>query len=123
LEHAGWIERIERGVYMMIPLSARKGEFTLNEFVIGSELVQPYAIAYWSALNYHGLTEQIPRTVFIQTTSRKKKTQLEIFGVTYKIVTITKSKFYGIDRVWFDNAPVNITNKEKTTRARNITHN
>ncbi len=64
LEKKGWVERIEKGKYMVIPLGARRGEYTLNEFVIGSLLVNPSAIAYWSALNYHGLTEQIPTTFF-----------------------------------------------------------
>ena len=114
LDAEGWIERIERGKYIVIPLSARKGEFTLNEFVIGSELVKPYSISYWSALNYHGLTEQIPGTVFIQTTSRKKTRELKIFGVTYKIVKVVESKFFGLDKVWMENVPVNITDKEKT---------
>lgn len=114
LEASGWIERVERGKYVVIPLSARKGEFTLNEFVIGSELVKPHSISYWSALNYHGLTEQIPGTVFIQTTSRKKRRELKVFGIKYKIVKVVESKFYGIDRVWIENVSVNITDKEKT---------
>ena len=114
LEKMGWIERIEKGKYMVIPLGAKKGEYTLNEFVIGSVLVSPSAIAYWSALNYHGLTEQIPATVFLQTTSRKKKQELEIFGVKYKIIRIKKEKFFGTERAWFDGFQVNVTDKEKT---------
>jgi predicted transcriptional regulator of viral defense system len=65
-------ERIEKGKYLTIPLGAKKGGYTINEFVIGSQLVKPAVIAYWSALNYHWFTEQIPNTVFIQTTARKK---------------------------------------------------
>jgi len=114
LEDGGWIERVERGKYMVIPLTARKGEFTLNEFVIGSELVEPYAVSYWSALNYHGLTEQIPGTVFLQTTSRKKRRELRVFGVRYKIVKIVESKFFGVEKVWIDDVAVNITDEEKT---------
>jgi len=114
LEKRGWIERIEKGKYMVIPLGARKGEYTLNEFIIGSLLVNPSAIAYWSALNYHGLTEQIPTTVFVQTTSRKKKRELEIFGVRYRIVKIKEGKFFGIERIWLDEFQVNVTDKEKT---------
>ena len=57
LEKKGWIERIEKGKYLIIPLEAEKGKYTLNEFVIGSMLIQPYCIAYWSALNYYGMTE------------------------------------------------------------------
>lgn len=65
LEKRGWIERIEKGKYMIIPLGAEKGKYTLHEFLIASMLVSPYAIAYWSALSYYGLTEQFPTTVFI----------------------------------------------------------
>ena len=114
LEKRGWVERIEKGKYMVIPLGARKGEYTLNEFVIGSLLVNPSAIAYWSALNYHGLTEQIPTTVFVQTTSRKKKQELEIFGVRYRIVRVKEEKFFGVEKAWLDEFQVNVTDREKT---------
>ncbi len=71
LQQRGAIERIEKGKYLIIPLGAEKGKYTLHEFVIGSLLVEPYSIAYWSALNYYGLTEQIPTTVFTQTITRR----------------------------------------------------
>jgi len=114
MEADGLVERLERGKYLVIPLSARKGGYTLNEFVIGSELVEPYAISYWSALNHHGLTEQIPSTVFVQTTSRKKERDLNVFGVRYLIIKISESKFFGVEKVWIDNVSINITDREKT---------
>lgn len=110
----GLIERIERGKYMLIPLWSEKGKYTLHEFIIGSAIVSPYAISYWSALNYYGLTEQIPTTVFIQTTSWKKKQQVNIFGVKYKIVRVKKSKIFGIRKEWIEETQINITDKEKT---------
>jgi len=114
LEKRGWIERIEKGKYMIIPLGEEKGKYTLHEFIIASMLVSPYAIAYWSALNYHGMTEQIPTTVFIQTTSRKKRQKLNIFGVDYQIVRITKRKFFGLKKEWIEENQIYITDKEKT---------
>ena len=114
LERRGWIERIEKGKYMIIPLGAEKGRYTSHEFVIGSLLVAPYCIAYWSALHFYGLTEQIPATVFIQTTSRKKKQAMEVFGVRYKIVRVKNDKLFGIRREWIEESEVNITDKEKT---------
>jgi len=114
LEDGGWIERVERGKYMVIPLTARKGKYTLHEFVLGSKLVEPYAVSYWSALHHHGLTEQMPSTVFLQTTSRKKRSELRIFGVKYKIVRIVESKFFGFEKVRLEGIAVNITDKEKT---------
>lgn len=114
LEKRGFIERIEKGKYMIIPLGAEKGKYTLNEFVIGSLLVNPYCIAYWSALHHYGLTEQIPNTVFIQTTARKKKQQIEVFGVRYRVVRVKDTKFFGIRKEWIEETQVNISDREKT---------
>ncbi|MBN2599935.1 MAG: type IV toxin-antitoxin system AbiEi family antitoxin domain-containing protein [Candidatus Thermoplasmatota archaeon] len=114
LEKKGWIERIEKGKYIVIPLGAEKGKYTLNEFVLGSYLVDPCIISYWSALNYYGFTEQIPRTVFIQTTSRKKHQEITIFGVPYKIIRMKKEKIFGVEKAWFEETQINLTNREKT---------
>ncbi|MEA1912422.1 MAG: type IV toxin-antitoxin system AbiEi family antitoxin domain-containing protein [candidate division WOR-3 bacterium] len=114
LERKGWIERIEKGKYMIIPLGAEKGKYTLNEFVIGSMLIKPYCIAYWSALNFYGLTEQIPNVVFIQSIARKKKQEKEIFGVRYRVVRVRDYKFFGIRKEWIEETQINITDMEKT---------
>ena len=114
LETEGWIERIEKGKYLIIPLGSEKEKYTINEFVIGSMLVKPYCISYWSALHYYGFTEQIPSTVFMQTTSRKKTLNMEVFGVRYKIIRVTEKKFFGIDKVWFNDVQIFISDREKT---------
>ena len=114
LQQKGAIERIEKGKYLIIPLGAEKGKYTLHEFVIGSLLVKPYSIAYRSALNYYGLTEQIPTTVFIQTITRKFNTNPNVFGVQYKITKVKKEKVFGIRKEWIEETQINITDKEKT---------
>jgi len=114
LEKRGWIERIERGKYMIIPLGSERGRYTLNEFVIGSLLVKPCVISWWSALSYHGLTEQIPATVFIQTTARKHRQRLEVFGVRYRIVRVNGRKMFGEENVWIEDEQVTVTDREKT---------
>ena len=114
LEEGGWVERLERGRYVVIPLSARKGEYTLNEFAVGSWLVEPCAVSYWSALSHHGLTEQIPGTVFLQTTSRKGRRRLEVLGVRYRVVRVVEGKFFGLGREWIDGVQVSFTDREKT---------
>jgi len=114
LEKKGWIERIEPGKYIVIPLGAEKGKYTLHEFVIADLLVDPCIISYWSALNYYGFTEQIPVTVFIQTSARKKHQEMAVFDVTYKIIRTKKEKIFGNKKEWFEDTQVTITNKEKT---------
>lgn len=114
MEKNGWIERIERGKYMILPLGTKKGKYTLHEFVIGSMLVRPAVIAYWSALHHHGLTEQAPRTVFIQTTSRKGCSMKEVFGLEYQIIRIRPYKLFGSKKIILDETEVLVTDPEKT---------
>ena len=114
LERGGWVERIERGKYVILPLEAEKGRYTLHEFVVGSVLVDPSAIAYWSALHYHGLTEQMPNVVFVQTTSRKKRRELTVFGIRYRIVRAIRRKFFGLEPLWIEGLKVYVTDREKT---------
>ena len=114
LQKSGRIERLEKGKYMIIPLGAKKGKFTLHEFALGSLLVQPYAIAYWSALHHHGLTDQIPATVFVQTTARTKRLDREMAGLHFWVIRISGRKFFGLQREWLEGKEVNITDPEKT---------
>jgi len=108
-----WLERIERGKYLIVPLEAgEKGIYTEHEFLIASQLIDPYYVGYWSALNFHDFTEQVPYTVFVATTNRKR--DLELHGVDYKFVTLTKNKFFGFEEYSFAGGKVKISSPEKT---------
>lgn len=115
LERKGWIRRIKRGRFAVIPLSSGEARTPqLHEFVIAMELVSPAAIAYWSALNHHGMTEQIPRTVFVATNHHVQLSTREALGVTFKIISVSPQKFFGVVKDWVNEQPFSITDKEKT---------
>jgi len=115
LAQKGWIKNLERGKYLIVPFEGlAKGLWSEEAFVIASSLVSPYAISYWSALNYYGYTEQITRTVFISTVKRKFKNETEVLGIPYKFVTLKPHKFFGTATSWFGDKKVTITDKEKT---------
>lgn len=115
LERKGWIRRIKRGRFAVIPLSSGEARTPqLHEFVIAMELVSPAAIAYWSALNHHGMTEQIPRTVFVATNHHVQLNSKEALGVTFKIISVQPRKFFGIEKDWINEQPFSVTDKEKT---------
>ncbi len=73
MENEGIIERVERGAYVIIPRGTEKGKFSPHEFLIGKLLIDPSVISFWSALNYHGLTEQIPRYGLHSIYKKKKR--------------------------------------------------
>ena len=111
----GWLRPIEKGKYLIIPLEAGPTrEWSEEAFVIASHLIDPYAIAYWSALNYWSLTEQIPQTVFVSATRRRFNPEVEVLGISFKFIVLSEKKFFGFTHIWFGSKKVRITDKEKT---------
>ena len=104
LTQKGLLSRIERGKYC-------RHNFR-DELVIGSFLVRDGGIAYWSALNQHGLTEQFANTVFVQTSHEKKAKR--IFGVDYRFIKVNSRKVLGYESQGYGNATYSVTDVEKT---------
>jgi predicted transcriptional regulator of viral defense system len=115
LEQGGWLKRIERGLYMLVPLEAGPERiWTQDSAIIGTRLVEPSAIAYWSALRFWNLTEQAPRTVFIQTPHRKGHMSVTVDGVLYQIVHIKPPRFFGLTTSTTNGQAFQVTDCEKT---------
>lgn len=115
LHNGGWVKRIERGLYMVIPLDAGPARaWAESSLVVASYLIPEGAVAYWSALHYWHLTEQWARTVFIQSSQRKSKADLLLDAVHYQFVTIKPERFFGFVSMPVDHHTVRITDREKT---------
>ena len=104
LINKGFFKNIEKGKYCRHNFS--------DEFVIGSFIVSDGIIAYWSALNFHGLTEQFPNIIFVQTS--KLKLDKKILEVKYKFIKLKNEKLIGYKIIGFGNNKFRITDIEKT---------
>lgn len=119
--------RLRRGIYVCIGLLPE--QVNTHPFVISSFLIQPSAISHWSALQHHGLTEQIPQIVTASTprkviTPSMRGKQLkpshtkhvwEIAGIKYEYINIKQKHFFGLEKIWIDEFfHVNMTDKERT---------
>src|SRR5207249_11297873 len=87
--------------------------------------VKPSAISDWSALSHHGLTEQVPRKVFVLTTARsvprargaghgRSPTGYPVAGTRYEFIQTKPDRFFGIDEVWVGEARIKMTDPERT---------
>jgi len=74
------IESIQSGIYALHGTS---------EFVIATSLNWPSYISFWTALNYHNLTEQMPKTIFLASTKYKKQRK------NFKFILVSKKRFFG----------------------------
>lgn len=128
LVKTGWLIRLKRGRYLIVPLEAESPDaWSEDSFIIAAESTPPnpysaagaaasgeYAISHWSALNYYGYSSQVPRSIFVSTPHRRTSTTREILDVPHRMVFVSPEKFFGITTIRLDNKLVRITDKEKT---------
>lgn len=124
LRRNDWVVSLRRGLYALS--STVPGVSDVHEFEVAMALVSPAAISHWSALHYHGLTEQLPREMFVLTTTessipRVRRAEARLPGggypvgdVTYRFVQVRPERFFGTQEVWIGEARVSITDVERT---------
>jgi len=108
------LQRIERGKYLLIPERAGiEGYWAESPWVIVPHLIDRYYVGFWTAMNFWDMTEQIPYTVFVATTKRKRN--LEYLNQRFEFVTLSKKKFFGfIEQKAGNRETFNISSREKT---------
>ena len=113
LTEKGWLDRLFPGTYLIIPLTAgEEAVYTTHEYLIAAHVAEPMYIGYYSALSHHGLTEQVPRTVYVVTPTRAQSR--EIHGVPYRVTTVTEQKFFGFEPTSVEGTTVQVSDLEKT---------
>ncbi|WP_256546879.1 type IV toxin-antitoxin system AbiEi family antitoxin domain-containing protein [Halobellus inordinatus] len=113
LTEKGWLDRLVPGTYLIIPLAAgEEAVYTTHEYLIAAHVAEPMYIGYYSALSHHGLTEQVPRTVYVVTPTRAQSR--EIHGVPYRVTTVTERKFFGCEPTSIEGTTVQVSDLEKT---------
>ena len=123
LRKNNWIVSLRRGLYALSPTVP--GVAAAHEFEIAMALVEPSMISHWSALHHHGLTEQVPRDVFVLTTKgtwiprrkndpRSPGNGYSVGDITYRFVQVKSERFFGSEKVWVGDARVSVTDLERT---------
>jgi predicted transcriptional regulator of viral defense system len=107
------IQRIAKGRYLLVPARAGyKGHWTEEALVILPHIIDVYYVGFWSAMNYWNMTEQMPITVFVATTKRKR--DMEYGAQKFRFITLSKKKFFGYVQEENNDIRFNISSKEKT---------
>lgn len=124
LTRSGWLVRLRKGLYALS--GAVPGVTPVHEFEVAMALADPAAISYWSALHFHGLTEQAPARIFILTTSEsstprvsgtagaRKDQGVAIGGVHYQFIRTKPERFFGTEKVWVAEARITMTDPERS---------
>lgn len=87
----GLVRRLARGRYVLADTYEQRDSYEL-----ASHLEPASYIGFFSALHFHGLTEQVPRTIFVAVT--KQKRPLCVQGQSVRFVRVAPESFFGYDR-------------------------
>ncbi len=97
LEDKGWLLRVERGTYVVVPRAARR-TWHEHPFIIAAAMApDPYYISYWSALSFHNMTTQMPQVVVVVIPAdyRRRRAQVTFQGYRYWFVSRRQATFFG----------------------------
>jgi predicted transcriptional regulator of viral defense system len=122
LVHAELLYRVKRGTYALAAGISHGAP--IHPFAIAMTLASPCAVSGWSALNHHGLTEQIPQRVTLTTprrivtpsmrgAARTAPSVWEVAEQEYEIVQIIPRHFFGHVEIWLGESRVQIFDRER----------
>lgn len=104
---------LQKGVYLFAPLkSGEKGLWSEDAFRVAPSLVngKNYYIGFVSAMNYWGMTEQLPIVVYVALTCQKRSLQ----AVQARFIFVKKKRLGDFTQLSFDGTRVNMSSIEQT---------
>ena len=116
LAKAGWLERLRRGHYLVLPLDATSASTTTVEepWVLAAALYAPCYIAGWTAAEHWGLTEQLFRSTFVATASNIRERHPTFLGAAFHLVRVKAKRIANLGGVWRGSIRVPMSSRERT---------
>ena len=111
----GWIQRVRRGLYVLVPLGAvgRVG-VVADPWILIARAFAPCYIGGWSACEHWDLTEQIFREVVVITSKPVRPRRGQIGGSGYLARVVAPKHLFGTRRVWREQTPVDVSDPSRT---------
>jgi predicted transcriptional regulator of viral defense system len=115
-QRRGWLRRVRRGLYLVLPLEADpRGAVTVEDpWLLAKELFAPCYIGGWSAAEHWELTEQIFRSVFVVSSANVRSRAVPVVGVEFRVGRTTAQHVGLADSVWRGREKVLVSGRELT---------
>lgn len=112
----GWLTRVRRGFYYVLPLESNANEPAVapDPWVLASRLFSPCYIGGWSAAEHWGLTEQLFRSTFVVTSANIRKRSAQLLGAEFHLVRIPPERLVSTTTVWRGAVRVPTSDRERT---------
>ena len=102
LTRAGWIRRVRRGVYRVIPVDApTEAAIPFDDpWVLAASTFAPCYIGGWSAAEHWGLTEQLFAKTFVVTGAHVRARDITLGGLAFRLARVARARALGDANVW-----------------------
>ena len=115
LARRGWLSRVRRGLYVAVPLDARRsGEWIEDPWVVAERLFSPCYVGGWSACEHWDLTEQVFRTLLVVTARRVRHRDLDVQGLPFHLTVRDQEALFGTVSVWRGQNRVAVSDPSRT---------
>jgi predicted transcriptional regulator of viral defense system len=111
----GWVRRVQRGLYIPIPLDSLTTEIAPEDpWIVAEKLFCPCYIGGWSAAEHWDLTEQIFSSILVFTVRRPRQREQDVSGMRFLLRTASESHFFGLKTVWRGKTKVLVSDPSRT---------
>jgi predicted transcriptional regulator of viral defense system len=115
LARRGWLARVRRGLYVPVPLDARRpGEWVEDPWVVAERVFSPCYIGGWSACEHWDLTEQTFRALLVVTARRVRHRDVDMQGLPFHLTVRGEQQLFGTVRVWRGANRVDVSDPSRT---------
>ncbi|MCK5685974.1 type IV toxin-antitoxin system AbiEi family antitoxin domain-containing protein [bacterium] len=115
LANKGWLNRISRGLYCVVPLDATSpSAWQEDPWLVISKILTPGYIGGWSACEHWDFTEQIFHDIVYITSCKPRNNNPVIQDIRYRIKTILEKKLFGLKTIWKGTSKIKISDPTRT---------
>lgn len=115
LARKGWLKRLRRGMYSVLPLSARSDRIAIDDpLAAAMKLFEPCYISGWSAAEHWDLTEQIHNAIVVYSAKPQRRSTQSLGGVTYRVRRIKSDAIFGTTKLWSGTVAVELADVHRT---------
>jgi predicted transcriptional regulator of viral defense system len=114
LARKGWLVRVGRGAYSVVPLGAAGSDASsADAWALAMALFSPCYISGWTAAEHWDLTEQIFNSTAVVTSRPQRHRERVVAGIRFVFRAADKKTFFGITRVWNGSQRIDIADPHR----------
>lgn len=112
----GWVKRLRRGLFLVLPLeiSAGEGDVVEDTWVLAESAFAPCYVGGWSAAHHWGLTEQLFRSTFVVTSRSVRSSNVKIAESEFRVARVPAHRVAHASVLWRGSVRVHVSDRELT---------